>query len=286
MTRKLAFCSTTTNPYFDAVLEAIRLQVRQDPELELIAWEGAVTFPPAAIPYLKPDGVLVDVLTPEEFSKLPEGVQVLGYSHREEEAPYCRVVNHDEELGKMAAGSLLEAGYTHWMVFVDEDTHFANQRIRGMRAVAEEEGIPLHRLSLCLRKSAPDETFQDVWLEHITSLETTLKALHPNTAIITTSEAMAAEVLETLKEYSHKRIPEELGLMVADRVRQTDLALASLELDVEEISRRLLDGFRRRFADPGCRLPENDFVSPLRVVTGGTLRPPGVLGPSLGVSPG
>lgn len=272
MAFKLAFCANHENPYFDAVLEHTRAGLADDPDIELMEWEGSARFPLAALPYLKPDGVLVGAVAEAELAKLPQGLEVFGFSNGLKSSPFARVVNDDVAVGRLAASALARAGYAHWMVFADNDLHHAQQRIAGMRAVAEECGIPLHRLNLNLRKSAPDETFQDVWREHEASLEASLAALPPHTGILATTAATANEVLDTLREFSDKSIPDELGLVVADEVYPTDRNLACVRLDAEGVVRRLLEWVRLRAADPEASLPMVECLPPIELVTGTTLR--------------
>ena len=269
----LAFCTNDENPYFNAVLEHARALLADDPDITLMEWKGFARFPLAAIPYLKPDGVLVGAATEEDVAQLPRDIQIFGFSNSLETTPFVRVVNDDIQVGRLAANALADAGYAHWMVYADNDHHHGRQRIAGMRAVAESNGIPLHRLNLTLRRSTPDETFSDVWREHEASLEASLAALKPNTAILATSEATANEVLDALREFSARAIPDELGLVVADEVHPTGRKLACVRLDAEGIVRRLLEWIRLRVHTPDAPLPDVEFLPPKGLVDGETLRP-------------
>jgi DNA-binding LacI/PurR family transcriptional regulator len=269
---KIAFCSDYSTPFYEAVLTALRRRLQVDPDLQLMEWEGSIRFPLAAAHYLKPDAILVGGHNVPELRDIPASTTVIGFSNAFERTPYPRVVNDDREVGRIAVRALAEAGYTKFVVFVDNELQHARMRIQGMHDVTEEMGAPLHRLNLSLRKSASNETFQDVWREHTVSLETTLKSLTPNTGIIATSALSAYEVLETLQEFGVFHIPDELGVMVADYPHANDHTLAHVALDSDGIAARIIEFLKQKVCEPDVEIPELTICPPLYVVMGSTLR--------------
>jgi hypothetical protein len=271
---RLAFCANVPNPFVEAVLATVTERLQGDPDIQLLEWGNSRCFPAAAIPYLKPDGILVAALTGEEIASLPAGTQVFGFSNYLDHTPYPRVVQDDRMVGRMAATALLKTGYAHWLLLDDQGTHFTHLRAQGMQDVATEHGIPYERLNLSMDTSVSGETFQEIWSKRVTTLEERLCSLEPNAGILTPSQAMAYEVLELLRESSPKSVPDELGLMVADMVRPGDAGLSSLRLDVEAVVDHLMTWVRMRLIDPAAVLPEVQTVPPLEICYGATLRSP------------
>ncbi|GEM_PF-4401411 len=274
MSLKAAFCSNYSTPFYESVLRALAQRLGTEPGIELMEWEGSRRFPLAAVRYLHPDVVFVGASDHLEMEEVCSDCLVVGFSNALEETSFPRVINHDLEVGRSAAITLLESGYTQWVVFVDNDAHHARQRVQGIRDVASETGIPVQTLNVSLRKLGPRETFQQLWKEHAASIEQTLRTLKPNTGILATSALSASEILETLSEFSPLRIPQDLGVIVADSPQVMDGNLAHVTLDSGGVANAMVDLVLRLYHDKETEFPTLTRMNPVGALRGATVRVP------------
>jgi len=274
MSLKAAFCSNHSTPFYESVLRALAERLGREAGIELMEWEGSRRFPLAAVPYLHPDIVFVGAFEVTELADVMADSLVVGFSNAFEETAFPRVVNHDREVGRSAAMTLLESGYRQWVVFVDNDANHARQRVEGIRDVAGDAGIPVQTLNVSLRKVGPRETFQQLWKEHASSIEQTLRNLKPNTGILATSALSASEILETLGEFSSLKIPEDLGVIVTDSPQVMDGNLAHVALDSGGVANTMVDLVLRYQEGRAEELPTLTRLDPVGAIRGATVRVP------------
>lgn len=246
---KVAFCCARMNPYYDAVLRGAKEAVERE-AAELLSWLGGLHVPLAALPYLKPDGLIVGPHRPEEVEQDPPKV---GFSNVFKDTIRPAVVNDDRESGRMAAQAVAEAGYTHIGLLAQSGPWHTRLREEGLLEEAKRVGLSTGRLDMTLRRLEGSESFEDVWTEQQEAFTDFLRNLPDNSAVVSTGPGHAREALSLLTDSLGKRVPEETGVLVLDLPGEVDAALAHIQLDGEEVGRcairRLLASIRGETED-------------------------------------
>ncbi|MCC5839463.1 MAG: helix-turn-helix domain-containing protein [Opitutales bacterium] len=271
---RLAFCGNLSNGYYASVFEGVKSWLAENPQARLLDWNGSHQIPPKALPYLRPEGIL---LGPHKLAELPEAgwaVPIVGYTNRPDAEGLPLVVNDDREVGRMAARALLEAGYGRF--FAIESSHpTALLRLSGFEEVARAGGRTVNRHCVDLRRPRAGEGFADALAEQERAYRTFVGGLKADTGIFCPLIAQVPHLRGMIEEAGTLSLPGELGVLVGDLpdAGMADSGLAHVRLNGSEIGRRacaLLQEMLESGQKPTARRIE---IAPQGVEWGRTLRP-------------
>ncbi|MCC5849236.1 MAG: substrate-binding domain-containing protein [Verrucomicrobia bacterium] len=272
MVYNIAFCSNQCNPYYSEVALGVTEFLQTSGEAELMSLKGLKRFPLQAISLLKPDGAIAGPVCLEESKTIFMDIPVVGISNVLEIKPFPSVINDDREVGRQAARAIMEAGYDRIVILDFGDNHFVRQRAAGVQEAAKDLQFPCQRLNVRLRKTSKGEVFHDVWAEYQSQLKTQMKSIPKNTGIVALEPRIAIELLALQSEIVHLKIPEEVGLVLADLPEPEMKGTAYVSLAVEEIGKKAAELLIAKLKNPATNLPAETLVPPKGVIWGETLR--------------
>lgn len=268
---KIAFCCNQSNPYFAEVLNGIAGTVEETPELELITCKGSSRFPLKALEVLQPDGVIAGPVTGEEFHKYFRGLPAIGISNALKEKCFPSVINDDREVGRVAAHTLIDQGYTRLVVLEFGVNLYVRLRAEGVEEVAKAAGIEMERVNLSMRKANGRETYPEVWAEHQHKLREQVTNYPPGTGFVAIEPRMAGELVGLREENSSFKIPEHFGLVLADEP-EANSSITHVSLPCKEIGKKATELLHQLLSKPGLELPDVCKIPPRGLIEGKTLR--------------
>lgn len=272
MPLSFAICSAATNPFFSQVVQGVCRRLEQEEDIRLLTWKGDHLIPPAALPYLSPDALILGALSSDQLNNLPPGPLTLGFSNAQQTFPWPRVVNDDRMVGELAANALIDAGYTRICLCGFFHGNHYQLRGKGVTALAKTRGIPCETLDTSIPPPAPGEDFQQVWDRRQIFLRTTLQALPKNTGLVVVDASVATELGHLLREEVKRPVPDEIGLVVADLVTAENIELSHVILPGEKVGQRCVETLLSGLRDPAYSIPPSQKIPPQDIAMGSTLR--------------
>ena len=272
MPLSLAICSSANNPFFAKVIEGVVRTTSDNAEARLLTWQGNHVVPPAALPYLHPDALILGAITAPDAAALPGQLPKIGFSNSQQKSFWPRVVNDDFEVGAFATQALLDAGYQTISIFGALQMHHYRLRANGAISATRKAGVPYQLIDTSLPPPAEGESFAQVWTKQQNGLRKSLTSLPPNSGLVVLVGNLANELNHLLREEVKREIPGDIGLIVADLVSPENRELAHIGLPGEKIGEVCAESLLRHLREPGWALPEIQTIPPSELHPGQTIR--------------
>jgi LacI family transcriptional regulator len=270
---RVAYCGTTRNGYFADVFRGFKSWVASDPEVMQVSWLGSEEIGPRSLEYLELDGFIMGPVEDREITESAMRLPQVCFSNFREEKRAPHVINDDPAVGRLAAESLLKAGYERLAV-VHGPNFPALERMRGFCECAAERHIPCTVLPVEIRRLKEKETFHDVFWEHRSEIREFVKQLSPNTGIFCPFYYDAVEVREMISTDTNLTIPENIGLIAGEQPGEPfrKQELAHVMLDGQRIGARAGEVLKEIITGRRSREAQIIQIAPTEIHRGKTLR--------------
>lgn len=270
---RLAFCSSLSNGYYFSVFEGVKAWLAENPESRLLDWNGGHQIPLKALLYLRAEAILMG---PHALADLPEEARqlpVVGFTNRSDAEGLPLLMNDDREVGRMAARTLLEAGYSQFGA-ISGPHRTTLLRLQGFDEVMQAEGYRVRRHLAHVRSPRAGESFADVLAEQEQTYRVFLRSLEAGTGIFCPLSAQLPHLLALLEETGVLSAPGEPGVVLGDLpdTGTADSGVAHISLNGQEIGRRACEILAEAVCSGRKPAPCRIEIAPTGVEWGHTLR--------------
>ncbi|BET68874.1 DNA-binding transcriptional regulator [Opitutales bacterium ASA1] len=194
------------------------------------------------------------------------GVPCIAVPLSDDYVPFPVVRTDNVAIGRMAAEHLLERSYRSfaWAPFIGD--RIGRERLHAFESRLADEGCLCHALPPAHRRIGG--YWHDDWSEHRRALEAKLRQLPRATAVLASTDCMAAEIMDACGELGIS-VPDELAVLGVGNdeplCESARVPISSVDVDMEEVAYRAADTLQRAML--GQTVPEVTELPPKRVVT-------------------